>query len=128
MKPKMTKDEHTALIKDALHALLNARIEYDQWRAETATRTVKLEFMTLDDHDWGRLRLKDIIDHPVQTSIRLQMRALGKELYQLLGNTRAMVQVCEDVAGRNPKKHGYRADILDKAWDGIGANQDIWAA
>ena len=124
MKPKMTDDEHIALLKDAIDANLTARIKYDQQPQPPR----KLTFIRFDDEDWARLKLEAIIDDPVRTALRRQLKQLGKELYRALGDTRAMVAICEEVAARDPKKEGYRSDIMDKAWDGIGGGTDLWVA
>jgi hypothetical protein len=67
-----------------------------------------------------------IIDNPIKGAVRAQVTSLGKELYKLLGNTDAMREICNDVAARNPKREGWRLDIIDKAWDGVGAGNDRW--
>jgi hypothetical protein len=84
--------------------------------------------MKFDDTDWTRLELEAIVKDPVRTALRRQLKDLGKRLYRALGNTKAMVSICEDVAARDPKRRSYRADIVDKAWDGIGEGSDIWAS
>lgn len=124
MKPKMTDDEHLALLKDAIDANLTARIEYDRQQRPPS----EIRFVRFDDDDWARLRLEAIIDHPVETALRRQLKDLGKELYRALGSTQAMVPVCQEVAARDPKKENYRSTIVDKAWDGIGHEGDIWVS
>jgi hypothetical protein len=38
MKPKMTKPEYIALLQDAMHANLTARVEYDKQQASGSLR------------------------------------------------------------------------------------------
>jgi hypothetical protein len=124
MKPKMTDNEHIALLKDAIDANLTARVEYDKRQRPPS----KIEFVKFDDDDWARLRLEAIIRNPVEIALRRQLKELGKELYRAVGSTKTMVAICQDVAARDPKKEGYRSNIIDKAWDGVGREGDIWVS
>jgi hypothetical protein len=127
MKPGMTDTEYLQLLQDAMHANLTARVEYDKWQSTTQP-PIKLEFMKLDDDDWTRLELEDIIKDPVRKALRWQLKRLGKQLYRALGSTRAMVPICQDVAARDPKRENLRSTIIDKTWDGIGNGSDIWVS
>jgi len=127
----LTEDEHLGLIKDAIDAVLRARLEYDNFlESKRTTDPIKFEF--IDMTGWGdpvpnnRDRLRSIIKDPVRKSLRKTLKGLGKELFQLLGNTDAMLEVAEEVANREPKKWGHRIDIIDKTWDGIGNDTDVW--
>jgi hypothetical protein len=121
-KPTLGKEEHLALIKVALEASLTARTQYDAWQDEQRASQPLPRFELIPysyylETSAEKIRLDSLTADPVRYALRKQVRALGKELYQLLGNTNAMLVVAEELAA---KDFGYRMNIIDKAWDGIG--------
>jgi hypothetical protein len=121
----MTKDENLALIADALHAALTARIEHDK-RCADAPRSQPIKLVRFTDYDATRSRLEGIISNPVHAALRKVMHDLGKELFKLVGSTDAMLKVCNEVATRTPSHEGRCLSIIDHAWNGIGDDHDRW--
>jgi hypothetical protein len=119
--PVITKDEHLALLKLALKASLTARTEHDtreeQRRAKQPPRLKLTPWTCFGEKPDATIRLEAVARDPVRYALRKQVRDLGKELYQLLGNTNDMLEIAEEVAAPNFQ---YRMNIIDKAWDGIG--------
>jgi hypothetical protein len=122
-RPVLDKAEHVALIKAALEATLSARAEHDireEERQDQEERLASFKLIPIGDL-WQtspeKLRLEGLAKDPVRYALRKQVRELGKELHQVLGNTDAMLDVAEEVAA---KDFQYRMTIIDKAWDGIG--------
>jgi hypothetical protein len=131
MMKNMTKAEHLALLKDAIDATLKARTDHDERRyaEHNGQRTFKLlRAFDLKDKDWERERLEGIVKDPVFRALRRQLEDLGQKLYRLTGSTEAMLDVCNEVAARDPRHEDDRLNIIDKAWDGIGNGKDIWLA
>jgi hypothetical protein len=119
--PVITKDEHLALLKLALEASLTARTKHDtregQRRAKQPAQFKLTPWSYLAEMPAEKLRLEAMVRDPVRYALRKQVRDLGKGLYQVLGNTDAMLDMAEEVAA---KDFQYRMTIIDKAWDGIG--------
>ncbi len=71
--------------------------------------------------------LRALLREPVRTACKLAVRRLGERLFEILGSTNAMARCAERVAARDEADYQYRYDILDSAWDGIGAGNDRWS-
>jgi hypothetical protein len=120
---KMTQAEHLALLKQAVVANIEARIEHDK-REEAKQRppgtTIKAH--TLGD-DWDRLRLESLIRDPVRHALRKQLKKLGKQIYAVNGIA-AMHDIIEDVSVSAAKAHGVNYSwvgaVISKAWNGVG--------
>jgi hypothetical protein len=129
---KLTKPEHLALLRQAIAANLAARVDHDRRRQE-ANRDKPVQFtlipigdlMGADDR---RLYLEGVIDDPIRKALRKQLKDLGQRLFDALGTTEGMVEIAEEIADLKPGPWGYRIDIIDKAWDGVGAGGDRWWA
>ena len=129
----LTKEEHLALLKLAIAANLTARVEHDR-RQEAASRDRPIEFQVFSAADLmgadpNRLHLEDIIDDPVRMgAARATVRSWGSDLFNVLGTKDGMVEIAEEVADLDPPHWGYRINIIDKAWDGVGQDDDRWWA
>jgi hypothetical protein len=99
----MTKDRTLKLLKRAISANLLARFHYAE-----ATPNPDEE--------------------PVVMALQAQMKTLGKLLFDLLGSTSPMVDVATEIADDGPGGFQWRCNVIDKNWDGVGANGDIWTA
>jgi len=77
------------------------------------------EFMELPD-------LSDLYTSPIDAAFKRSIRTIGKRLFELLGNTDAMLDICERVASKGRGGSGYRGNIIDQTWDGIGNESDMW--
>jgi hypothetical protein len=49
---------------------------------------------------------------------------LGEQLFELSGDTDAMVEIADSAAFRSKRYFSYRAGIINATWDGIGATKD----
>lgn len=116
--------EHVTLIRDALDALLKARLEHDQRCDEMPPKPIK--FVRFDNFDATRSRFEGIIEDPVRAALRRVMNDLGKELFKLVGSIEVMLAICNEVASRDPKREGRRLSIIDSAWNGIGDDRGRW--
>ena len=118
-------------VERALDALLRAMIAEDDKRTAvdfkvtvfTAADLRNVKFPTRAEMD-----VKAIVDEPVRAACKQAVRKLGEWLFKLLGSTDAMSDLCERVADMDPPRWGYRVDIIDKTWDGIGNERDRWCA
>ena len=129
MPTKLSDAEHLDMLKQAIHANLTARIEYDARRQRTATGEPKLVAICLTDlvaADDNWLYLDEITSNPVRCALRVQLKTLGQHLFDLVGGTDRMRAVAEEVADQKPGAWGKRIDIIDKAWDGVGSRTDRW--
>ena len=70
--------------------------------------------------------VSEILDDPLGAACRHAIRRLGEHLYDITKSTDTMSDVLEWVADRDPSRYSFRATILDKSWNGIGAGQDRW--
>jgi hypothetical protein len=119
---------HLDMLKRAINANLTARIEHDR-RRQTPAGVSKIELINLADlvaADDNWLYLDEIISDPVRRALRVQLKTLGQRLFDLVGDTDRMRDVAEEVANQKPGPWGKRINIIDKAWDGIGNDQDRW--
>lgn len=124
----MTKVEHLRLLTDAIDATISARINFEN-KCPPPETTGPLQFLNLSkEYDASRGYLEAVIENPIHKAVRGQLKRLGEQLFNLTGSTDAMLEVCYEVASRDPRHEGYRLDILDKAWDGIGSKNDLWIA
>lgn len=57
--------------------------------------------------------------NPVGEAVRAAVTTLGERLHEI-GGLQLMQDVCDRVADRDPERWGWRTDIMDKRWDGIG--------
>jgi len=78
--------------------------------------------------DPNRLYLEGIIENPIKRALRKQLKELGQHLFTVLGTTDGMVKLAEEIADLDPSHWGYRINIIDKAWDGVGKDGDRWWA
>jgi hypothetical protein len=128
----MTKDEHLDMLKRAIIANLDARIERDIRRKEAmAGRMPGIKLISGDDlivADEEGACLESLISDPVLSALRQQLQDLGWRLFRLLGTTNAMLPVAYEAANAEPERSGRRINIIDKAWDGIGEENDYWLA
>jgi hypothetical protein len=120
---EMTRDQHLDLLKQAIAAK-----PYREPRSSPPPHQEIPRYSTsptLLATSLAQLYLEDVIDDPVGNALQEQMRELGKcLLHRLLGNTAAMLKVAEEVAELDQPNWGYRINVIDKSWDGIGG----WAA
>ena len=130
----LPKDQHLALIKQALAATLRARYELD-CRQDAAAKakgypipeTPPMSCSDLLAINPIQLGLEATARRPEHKALRKQLKDLGKQLFRLMGSTNAMRDVAEELA--NEKGRGgfqYQAGILDHAWDGVGEGNDHW--
>jgi len=59
------------------------------------------------------------LDNPVGEAVRQAVTTLGERLYEL-GGLKLMEDVCYRVAALDAAREGWRIDVLDKRFDGIG--------
>jgi hypothetical protein len=119
--------EHLEMLKRAIHANLTTRIEHDR-RRQTTAGAPKIELINAADllaADDNWLYLDEIISDPIRRALRVQLKTIGQRLFDLVGDTDRMRAVAEEVANQKPPC-GKRIDIIDKAWDGVGNNEDRW--
>ena len=118
-------------VERALDTLLRTMIDLDGKRTPadfkvevfTAADTRTMKFPTRTERD-----VKALVDEPVRAACKQAVRKLGEHLFKVLGSTDAMGTLCERVADMDPPRWGYRVDIMDKTWDGIGNETDRWCA
>ena len=121
-KTKLSKNEHVAMLKQAIAASLSARIEHDQQQEQrfaTSGADCELQVISAADlmeADPDQLFLESIIGDPIRRALRTQLKDLGWRLFRLLGSTDEMRAVAENVADLKPGHWGRRIDIIDKAW------------
>jgi hypothetical protein len=130
----MTHEQHLDLLKWAIAANLDARHKHDK-RRERANRGKPIDLKAIDMTAWDlmstpddQLYLEAVSRDPIRTALKEQLNDLGKRLYRLLGSTKAMQSVAEEVANWKPRYWGTRIDIIAKNWDGVGAGNDRWVA
>lgn len=124
VKPPLTLDEEVAGIERALDTLLRAAIEADQNqpRRKISIADAMMTYADLEawmDRPKAARDAEQIMDNPVGFACRKSIRLLGNRLFDL-GGCELMGDVCQRVADMDPAKWGYRTDIMDKRWDGIG--------
>ena len=119
-------------IENALDELVTAIIEHDaKWAKSAQVHTpaiaerpvAKLMVRTADNVDPASL-----VGDPVGEALRQTVRDLGGELFRLLGSTKAMRAVLERVAGRDQRRYRQRLNVMDKTWNGIGSDHDLWTS
>jgi hypothetical protein len=129
MTDRMTKDEHIALLKTAIAANLTVRIEHDKrLEAERQGNPPKFKIWfakELEAANRTRLELEDIIADPVRHALRKQLNGLGQRLYNLLGSTKPMPNLAEEIADLTPRPD-HAISIIDSAWNGVGKDNDRW--
>ena len=80
-------------------------------------------------NDPEKLHLEAIIGDPVRRALRAQLKDLGWRLFRVLGSTRGMLAIAEEVASLEPGRAGMiRINIVDQCWDVIGEGSDRWVA
>jgi hypothetical protein len=131
-QPRLSDQDHLALLKRAIAANLDAREEHDR-RQERAAQgksgllgivtAAQLEITPID-----QLYLKEVIDNPVRRALKSQLKDLGWRLYRLLRTQKAMLKVADEIANMKPQHWDDRINIIDKNWDGIGKGSDVWWA
>lgn len=133
----MTSDEQTEVecISEALNELLTAAV---------ASRAVKRPWVKprpIGARVWTfqeatdisardrelREDVEDLINDPTGWCVRKGIKRLGKRLFDI-GGTDLMRTVLNDVTDRGGRDEGRWMDILDKRWNGIGREGDIWLA
>jgi hypothetical protein len=128
---KMSKTQHVAMLSAAIKANLDARCEHDRRRERAAGKPVDFTMTSAGDligadDDW--LYLDAVIADPIRKALRKQLKDLGWRLFRVLGTTDGMVKIAEKAARPRSKRWGYRMNIVDKAWDGIGESSKPWVA
>lgn len=63
----------------------------------------------------------ELLERPIWELTRQGVTTLGVRLHEI-GGLKLMQEVCERVADMDPANWGRRTDIMDKRWDGIGAD------
>ncbi|MHC2020244.1 hypothetical protein [Methylobacterium sp. CM6247] len=56
------------------------------------------------------------------------LKNFGRRAYDLMGSVDGMRVICHKVAGLDPRNAEVRRDMLDKGWDGVGGEHDVWTA
>ncbi|MCJ2127297.1 hypothetical protein [Methylobacterium sp. E-045] len=56
------------------------------------------------------------------------LKNFGRRAYDLMGSVDGMRVICHKTAGLDPRKAEMRRDMLDKGWDGVGGEHDVWIA
>jgi len=117
----------------ALHHLVTAAIEH-RLKSDTERRAPReggpsrlglRTWKEITSASYGDAELEELIRDPIATSLRLGITKVGRMLFRH-GGTKAMQIALERVADRDPAHYGYRSDIMDKAWEGIGSDEDVW--
>jgi hypothetical protein len=115
MKTEVTR------IEEALDKILTAIEEHE--RSTDAERPKRpFKFAAAADVT----AIDDLLDDPVGRSLRRGIKELGQRLFEL-GGTKLMEQVLDRVVRMGSQWH-MREDILDKRWDSIGDESDLWVA
>jgi hypothetical protein len=68
-----------------------------------------------------------IVREPIAGALRLGIRQIGIYVWEKTGSFDQMQTVFRNVMGRHPDKESSLADMIDKAWDGIGGSKG-WIA
>jgi hypothetical protein len=130
----MSKADHVDMLKRAIAANLEARMDHDRRQRRQRDRRAepsRLEFINAADlaradADW--LYLEEVIRDPVRKALRKQLRDLGQQLFDVLGTTAGMRDIACAIANLDRKHWHHRINILDKGWDGVGAGTCRWVA
>ncbi len=69
----------------------------------------------------GELFVRDSVGQ----SLRVGVKRLGKALFAVTGTLTAMHDSLERVASSDPAHWGWRGDVMDKQWDGIGNGSSL---
>lgn len=109
-------------LSDLVEAIIGARIRRQHGGVMTMAEALKGE----EGKSEIGLAAMDLIDEPVGNACRRAVCVLGERLFEI-GGTALMLEVLERVAAE-PGSESRRTDILDKNWDGIGADPDFWIA
>ncbi|MBK3397643.1 MULTISPECIES: hypothetical protein [Methylobacterium] len=117
-------------IDKALDTLLSAIIAHDAKRdAQPSETPLRANFVSFDDlasFPPRQADLGEMLADPIRYGLRETVIHLGRQIFRLSGSTDAMRDALERVAEMDPRHYGYRATIMDKAWDGIGDDKDRW--
>lgn len=130
----MDTDKHVLLLERALDALLTALSENkERQRSLRAMVQQDLESSEPDQMDGeqeiaGQPRLQRLIADPVQIACRSEIKKIGRVLFDVTGSTHAMRAAFERVTTLHPESEKTRAKILERAWAGVGKDDDVWAA
>lgn len=130
-RERLSQEQTIRKIEDALDALLTAIHEHEDRKRAQASSPPEIAVLSVADimeSGEDELDLEDWLDDPVGHALREGIEALGRHLFRVLGNTGKMGDVLERVASRDEKHYSSRATIMDKRWDGIGSDSDIWVA
>jgi hypothetical protein len=130
-KAPITDEEHLTMLKRAIAANLDARIKHDIALAKQQKGVSDGDIQSFcgadimaADSDW--LYLDDLIANPIRKALRAQLKDLGWRLFRLTKSIETMRDVCLEAANKKLGGFQARADIVDKAWNGIGDDHDRW--
>jgi hypothetical protein len=114
-----------AQIEDALDVLLTAIIKHQnkRWANRDPGKLPRLYWLGQPK----RLPGESFINDPIGQSLRVGVTRLGQALFALTGSLAALHDACDRVSRRGDYQ-GWRGDIMDKRWDGIGNGNDRWGA
>lgn len=112
----MSQTSEQSAIIDALDTLLTAISQAPQRKAPFPKMLTASELMQKSE---VTLTAEEIVADPVGRSLRLGIEALGERLNEI-GGMKAMHAALDEVVSRDPARKSWRANILDKRWDGIG--------
>ena len=119
----------TADVERALDALLQASIADDEMQPAGPIKATPFDWEAMERAvQMTRLdrEIADLKRRPLRAAYRQAIRRIGQHVYGITGSTDGMRDVLERVAAMDPKREGYRATIMDHAWDGIGEGEDRW--
>lgn len=118
------------VIADAIDVLFGQIAEAAQQRPRGTplnAQSIAEYLATYDDRSEDGQDAIDILDDPLGWGPRRAIEVLGRRLFEL-GGTNLMLQVLEEVSGRDSDHYAHRADLIDKTWDTIGNQEDGWVA
>lgn len=126
--PVRALSSETAQIEAALDVLLRAAVAADRERPLRPERGLisagDLAFAVIDRmKTWtpAQQAAAELLQRPVWEAVRQAVSTLGVRLHEI-GGLPLMQDVCHRVAALDPDHEGRRLDIMDKRWDGIGAD------
>jgi hypothetical protein len=115
-------------IEDALDVLLTQITKCDRESAREAEgKPRRYELICAADiKPIGRrqAQIERLLKEPIRSACKNAIHLLGERLFELTGDTDAMLKTCERVAGRRRASAGYRSMLMDKTWHGIGRTKD----
>lgn len=115
----MTKEHEISGITTALDVLLT-EISFRHIRERRGSGLRPLPITPLPESE-AAYRVEQLVEDPIGAALRMAIRHLGERLHEL-GGISLMQEVCAEVAAKDPPNEQHRTTVMDRRWDGIGAD------